>query len=338
MDRKRLIASLTLALLIVVGTAFGLYAAGRRAELSAGGEGTVRGDLSGRFKEPRTVVYDGWEYRYRNDLTTVLFMGVDRVTEGNPAKSDFRNGGQSDFLLLLVIDPQKQTITSIQIDRDTMAEITILSVLGNPAGTRNAQICLSHGFGDGGEQSCLFTVDAVSKHLYGVDIDFYVAMNLDGIPVLNEALGGVTVTLEDDFSQLDPAMRVGETLTLHGKQAEYYVRYRMGVGEGTNTSRMVRQKEYLSQAGTIVDEKVHHNANFVGSLFDTLKRELITNMSRGRMINEAYASRNYTRTGPISPLGEHTIGDDGFVEFHADESALEKLVLDIFFEPVAASS
>lgn len=32
------------------------------------------------------------------------------------------------------------------------------------------------------------------------------AMYLDGISTFNDALGGVTVTLEDDFSQLDPEM------------------------------------------------------------------------------------------------------------------------------------
>ncbi len=32
------------------------------------------------------------------------------------------------------------------------------------------------------------------------------AMDMDGISVLNDSVGGVTVTLEDDFSSLDPAM------------------------------------------------------------------------------------------------------------------------------------
>ena len=336
-DRKRMALFLTLALLLVAGTVLGLYAAGRQAELSTSGEEPVRGDLSGRFKELRTVVYNDQEYQYRSGLTTVLLIGIDRATEASHPTSRYRNGGQSDFILLLVIDHQKKITTPIQIDRDSMAEITILSVLGNPAGTRNLQICLSHSFGDGYEQSCLFTADAVSKHLYGVEIDFFVSMNMAGISVLNEALGGVTVTLEDDFTKLDPTMKAGETLTLHGKQAEYYVRNRLGIGVGTNESRMVRQKAYMSKAGDIINEKIQENVNFIGTLFDALKKDLTTNMSRGRMINEAYASRDYYRADTISPLGEHTIGDDGFVEFHADEAALEKLVIELFFESAAAS-
>ena len=34
-------------------------------------------------------------------------------------------------------------------------------------------------------------------------------MSLDGISVLNDLAGGVTVTLEDDFSAADPAMTKG---------------------------------------------------------------------------------------------------------------------------------
>ena len=337
-DRKRLALSFALALLLLVSIAIGIYVAGRGVEGNAGGEGALRGDLTGRFKEPRTIVYGDKAYHYRSDLTTVLFLGVDRAGAENLAPGSFvgfRNGGPADFLLLMVIDPKKEEIAMIQIDRDTMAEITILGVLGNPAGTNTMQICLSHGFGDGGEQSALFAVEAVSKHLLGVDIDFFVTMSLKGVPTLNDMLGGVTVTLEDDFTALDPAMQVGETLTLRGKQAEYFVRNRLEIGAGTNASRMVRQKQYMAKAGELIDEKLRENVNFVGSLFDALSADLTTNMSRGRMINEAYASRAYRRLETISPRGEHRLGEDGFMEFHADPRALEELVLGIFFEPAS---
>lgn len=321
---------------VILGVAIvaGLYMAGRNAELNTGTTEQMRGDLTGRFQEPRTVAYQGRDYQYRDELITVLFMGIDRTTEQAGAVEGFRNGGQADFLLLMVIDPKNKAVTPIQIDRDTMAEITVLGVLGNVAGTRNAQICLSHGFGDGKEQSSGFTADAVSKHLFGVDIDFYVSINLDGIPELNDMLGGVTVTLEDDFSALDPTMTIGTTLTLRGKQAEYYVRNRMNIGIGTNEARMVRQRDYMTKAGALVDSKLKEDSDFVGKLFDAMNKDIVSNMSRGRMINEVYASRNYRRNETISPKGEYRDGSDGFVEFHADVSALEELVIGLFFVPV----
>ena len=294
-----------------------------------------RGDLTGRFEEPRTVTVDGKEYIENNKLTTILLMGVDKSEERsrNDRPGSFRSGGQADFLLLVVIDSKHETLTPIQIDRDTMAEITILGVLGNPAGTREGHICLAHSYGDGKEQSGMLTAEAVSRLFQGVKIDFFVAMNMDGIINFNEALGGVTVTLEDDFSALDPSMKPGETLTLRGKQSEYYVRTRMSIGVGTNEARMKRQDSYMSAARAIIDEKMRENANFIGNLFDAVSDYLTTDMRRGRMINEAYWSRNYERKGIITPPGEHTIGESGFMEFRPDEQELLRIVLDVFYEP-----
>ena len=118
---------------------------------------TVRGDLSNRFEEPPTLEKDGHTYQYRRGLTTILFMGIDTRLDYEAERVGFRSGGQSDFLLLLVIDEENETITPIHINRDTMTEITILGVLGDEAGTVVTQLCLSHGFGDGKEQSCEYT-------------------------------------------------------------------------------------------------------------------------------------------------------------------------------------
>ena len=71
-------------------------------------------------------------------------------------------------------------------------------------------------------------------------------MNLDGISALNDVAGGVTVTLEDDFSMIDPEMTQGRQITLVGDQAEIYVRSRMSMEVGTNEARMVRQQNYIS--------------------------------------------------------------------------------------------
>lgn len=297
---------------------------------------TERGSLEGRFEEPRVVEYNGQQYRVRNkDITTVLFMGVDTRTEGEGVGLGFRNGGQSDFMMLVVIDSKNERITPIHIDRDTITEITVLSIIGRPAGTTVTQICLSHAFGDGKAQSCEFAAKAVSHLLMDVDVDFYVAMNMDGIPILNDAVGGVTVTLTEDFSYADSTMVPGATLTLHGRQAEYYVRGRMQVGDGTNKSRMGRQRDYLEKLAKKIDSMTTKNANFIGELFDLLNPMLETDMARGRMINEVWKARNYTRAASISPAGEHTIGDDGFVEFHVNEDALTQMVLELFFEPIS---
>jgi LCP family protein required for cell wall assembly len=291
-----------------------------------------RGDYHLRYEDEQMTM-NGVTYRQRSGLTTILFMGIDQDSEERDI-GNYRNGGQADFLRLLVIDPSEKTISQIQIDRDTLTPITILGVLGNRSGTRTMQIALSHGFGDGKEQSCELTVEAVSNLLFNVPIKYYVAMNLDGISVMNDSLDGITVTLEDDFSHLDPTMTKGKTLTLVGDQAELFVRSRMSVGVGTNEARMARQQQYLTAMMDRLNEKIHADSNYVGTLFDALAPYLVTSISRSAMITEAWTARDYQRLPVKQPQGVHQVGESGYMEFLVDENSLAQIVLDTFYEKV----
>lgn len=330
MDRKKIVIGIIL-LLAAALLLLGLYQLGRHLETGRYQQETVRGELTERTGNLPTITYEGNQYTLKSNLVTILIMGIDTESDGGePQSTDFRSGGQADFLMMLVLDGNGKMVTQLPIDRDTIAEITTLGVLGNISGTRRAQISLSHGFGDGGAQSAKFTADAVQRLLYGVPVDFYVALNLDAIEPLNDALGGVTVTLADDFSALDAEMVPGATLTLKGKQAEIYVRSRMSVGDGTNVGRMQRQRIYMQSMLQLLQERTAENANYIGTLYDTLGDNLVTDMKRGRMINEANKVRGYDRQ-TLQIVGSHVIGEDGFQEFHPDEQALEKLVIDTFF-------
>ena len=197
---------------------------------------------------------------------------------------------------------------------------------------RTAQLSLSHGFGDGKAESCELTVEAVSNLLLGASVDFYLAMNLDGIATLNDMAGGVTVTLEDDFSTLDSEMAQGATITLHGDQAEIYVRSRRNLEIGTNEARMARQEQYMAKLFAQLDTRLQSDQNFSGVLFDALSPYLTTSMSRGRLINTAWTVKDYIRSEPLEISGEHRVGSDGFMQFYADEASLYEAVLDLFYE------
>jgi anionic cell wall polymer biosynthesis LytR-Cps2A-Psr (LCP) family protein len=157
-------------------------------------------------------------------------------------------------------------------------------------------------------------------------------MNLDGISVLNDSLGGVTVTLADDFSHIASAMTKGTTLTLMGEQAEIFVRSRMSMKVGTNEARMIRQQQYLSKMMDLLHEKVLKDKEFIGTLFDSLSPYLVTNVSRAQMINDAWLARDYERKPLYIPEGTHAVGTDGYMEFHVDEDALEQMVLELFYQ------
>lgn len=328
-SRIGFLAAAVLAVLLLAA----LYQGGRWLE-TKNYRPETRGDYQQRYEYESSIEVDGVPYRRRKDVTSILLMGVDRDSDAEVV--GHRNGGQADFLQLLVIDSSEKKVTRVQIDRDTMTPITILGVLGNQSGVRTSQICLSHGFGDGKAQSCELTVDAVSNLLMGAPVDNYVAMNLDGISVLNDAVGGITVTLEDDFSALDASMTRGKTMTLMGEQAELFVRSRRSIGVGTNEARMARQQQYINRLMRQIDGQIQEDQAFIGSLYDELEPYLITDLSRGTLINQAWASRAYGR-GFVELEGSYQISSDGFMQFYADETALKQLVLELFYQKVEQS-
>ena len=174
----------------------------------------------------------------------------------------------------------------------------------------------------------------MSNLLYNMPIKYYAAMNLDGVSTMNDILGGVTVTLEDDFSHIDPTMTKGKTLTLVGDQAEIFVRSRMSVGVGTNEARMARQQQYVSRMMELLNDRIHGSSDFIGALFDGLSPYLCTNMSRAQMMNEAWAVKDYTRLPLVSIDGVHEVGDDGYMQFLPDDASLEQVILDVFYKKV----
>lgn len=316
------------ALLAVLAVVLVLYGGGRWLEKRAEKPET-RTQLPQADQE--TVEVDGVTYRKKSRLTTILVMGVDHDTQDS---YEYRKAGQADFLRLVVLDDADKTVQQLQIDRDTMTPVTVLGLLGDRYEPVTEQICLGYAFGDGRQTSCEVTVEAVENLLGGQEIDQYLAMGLDGISTLNDLAGGVTVTLEDDFSAADPAMTKGATLTLQGDQAEIFVRRRMDIGEGTNEARMVRQEEYLAQLSAQLESRVQQNQQFTAQVYDALQPYLVTDLAKGQLVNEVWAAKDDTVEPAIALEGEHKVAEDGFTEFYPTKASIQKAVLTLFWEPV----
>lgn len=319
---------LVCAALVYAGVLVGIQLIGNRLEPE---KPETVGSLENRFDtEEHTLEYGGRTYAYKEQaLTNLLLIGVDWIAQDEDAG---RYAGQADFLLLLTMNRESKTVSALQLDRDTMTEIRVFGPFGDYTGIRETQLCLAYAYGETPEKSCENTAWAVSRLLGGIPIDGCLAMSISGIAALNDALGGVTVTLEEDFSGLDPLMTAGKTLTLQGKQAEYFVRGRMQVGDGTNVSRMRRQRAFIQAAADAFFQGINADMNYAGRVLDALSGCVTTDMERGWLINKMYACREYQREDIAVLAGSHSVGADGFMEFHADADALGALLTSAFFE------
>lgn len=278
--------------------------------------------------------YNGTAYARREDLETVLLLGVDKFEGETP--EGYLNNQQADFLLLLVMDKQHETCTPIQLNRDTMTEIQILGVTGEPAGTFTGQLALAHTYGSGEEDSCENTVLAVSNLLYGMEIDHYVSLTMDGVALLNDLVGGVTVEVLDDFSGIDESLVQGETVTLQGQQALTYVRSRGGLEDSSNLRRMERQRQYLAALQQQLKAAVQQEDGFTLDALLQLNEYMVSDCTVDQLSDLGDSLAAYQVSDILTTPGDAQEGEE-FMEFTVDEDALQQLVMDVFYEPVEES-
>ncbi len=291
----------------------------------------TRETASEDFGQLKTVEWNGKTYREKPAVTTLLIAGTDK--HGDPdatGSKEYRSGSPADFLLLLAIDHTDKKIHQLQIDRDTMTDVTVLGVFGNEVGTRIMQICLAHYYGKTLEDNAKYTVDAVNRLLDGLaGIDGYYMIDYSMVPVLNDALGGVKVKLQYDMTSVNPAWKQGAEIELHGKDAETFVRTRMTVGSGTNEERMDRQGEYMKKAIQKIKSRISADLEFGEDLLDKMKTYATTNIAVKRLADEMNRANSYEILPIDHPEGEYSMDkNDEFVEFHMRENAAAEWVLE----------
>lgn len=271
---------------------------------------------------------DGMAY-YPKTLETLLFIGVDSSETAEETAT--HNGMQSDFLALLIVDHREQTYSVLHLNRDTMCEVPTLDSEGHRVGTQIAQLAFAHTYGSGGKDSCLNTVSIVSHLLYGVEILHYASIPIADIGKVNDAVGGVNVLVEDDFSAVDPTLVQGTVVHLTGAQAEHFVRARGGMTDSTNLRRMARQQQYMEGFLQAQQEDIAQH------LMEALGEDLVTDLSISKAASLAEACSKYRFTGLKTLPGEAKDGRE-YVEYILDDTALRQLILDMFYRPITARS
>lgn len=276
----------------------------------------------------KTVTVDGVDYFPRQDITVIMLMGIDE--RGEVVASPYHvNTGEADMVALAVFDEIDKSYSVLALNRDTMMDIQVLGLGGKPAGTIFGQLALAHTYGSGLEDSCENTVNTVSNFLSGLTVDYYVSMNMDAISILNDAVGGVTVNVVDDFSQVDESIPMGE-VTLNGEQALSYVQTRKDVGNQMNISRMDRHKEYMENFVTAFNEKVKESDTFVLEVYDDVSKYVVSDCSVNSMSAMLNRYADYELREVVTPEGENKLTGQ-YMEFYADEEELDKLILKMFY-------
>ena len=279
------------------------------------------------------VTYQGKTYRRNQYVKAILCMGVDRADTMTESK-EFGSAGQSDGIFLIAQDTARHTLKILMIPRDTMTEIPITNKERTLHDTKITQLTMAYAYGDGREGSCENMVESVQKLLCGFTIDQYMAVDTTVVAQLNDAVGGVTVTIPTDgMEKKDPAFVKGNQVTLHGNQAEAFVRYRDTNRDFSALYRMDQQQEYITQYFQAVKAASKTDSQIVAHLFDMIQDYMVTDMTKDQYIKIAMDGME---AGSLTSEDFYTVPGTGettekYDVYRADRRAAIDIILNLFY-------
>ena len=286
----------------------------------------------------KTITYKGEKYRWNDNISTILFLGSDRTVEQQQERESVIGiNGQADTILLGIIDNTNKKISFININRDTMTNVSQYTPDGDYAGDKQMQICLAYSYGKDNEESCEMMASTVSNFLYGIPIDSYARISYDAVPMLNDSVGGVTVKVIEDMTEFNPAFVKGETVTLVGKQALQYIRERNLYMLESNELRVARQKQYFYAFMHRTIDATRADLTLPIGLYNNAKPYMTTSITPSQV---TYLTSNVLEYG-VSDDAIHSVtgnaidGANGLVEYHADDVKLYELILNTFYNKVS---
>lgn len=280
-----------------------------------------------------TVEYNGKSYRRNTHVKAILCLGVDRkgTMEGTTVPTF---GGQADGIFVIAQDTARNTLKILMVPRDSMTEITLTDLSGNDLGKEVQHLTLAYAYGDGRERSCELMTEAVSGLLGGLDIDHYIAANIEIINIMNDSVGGVTVTVPSaGMEKRDSAFKEGATVTLHGEQAEAFVRYRDIQETHSAIFRMSRQQEYITQFFGVVKQKAARDSKIVTDLLEQAENYMVTDMGKEEYLKVALDALEMERLAPedFYVVPGQAVMTEVYDEFHVNREALIPMILELFY-------
>lgn len=296
---------------------------------------TVGSEIGDSGNEYMFITYNGKEYQYNQQITTILYAGIDSEGELHET-AQYGDKPRADSIFLLALNRIDKTMSVICINRDTMTDIRRFSISGTDLGTYTSHIGYAYSYGNGGEASCLNLKEAVSTLLCNIPINDYIVTNQTSIPYLNGLVDGVTVTVpNNDLVKLYPEMKKGEQVSLDESNVRDFLHYRDIKKDFSNVGRLERQQAYMTVFFEKLKSQIDENNyltlwNKIQDMNDYLQTSITKNKYTDlvNLIDIVQFSDDY-----YSIEGENTVGDS-HDEFYYDKITLKEKIIEIFYEEI----
>ncbi|AVV40965.1 LCP family protein [Streptomyces sp. ID05-04B] len=151
-------------------------------------------------------------------------------------------GARSDTAMVVHIDAGRTTATVVSIPRDTLVTRPSCPLPDGGSTVTAYGVMLNTAYAVGGPVCAVKTVESVT----GIRMDHYVEVDFSGFAKLVDALGGVTVTTDEDIDDDDSHLHLAAgTHHLDGARALALARTRHGIGDGSDLGRIGLQQKLV---------------------------------------------------------------------------------------------
>ncbi|MED0987997.1 LytR family transcriptional regulator [Bacillus paramycoides] len=230
---------------------------------------------------------------------SILLMGTDQ-RESETSRSD--------SLMLFTLNPKTKSMKITSIPRDTYTEI-----IG-----KGKKDKINHAYAFGGVDMSVKTVE----NFLNVPVDHYIEVNMAGFKDIVDAVGGVDVNNDLDFTSRDTHFAKGE-IHLDGEKALKYTRMRYEDPRG-DFGRQMRQRQVI-QAVIKKGANVSSLASY-GDVLKAIEKNVKTSLTQEQMFE---IRKNYKdcmqNSEEIQISGAGQKAADGIWYYHVPDATKQDL-------------
>ncbi|PET56032.1 LytR family transcriptional regulator [Bacillus sp. AFS001701] len=251
MSTAKKVLIIVLSVLVVIGLGIGGYAYSIYHNVNKTTD-VIYKDIKKTDKRKEEVNVE------KKEPFSILLLGVDH----RPGDK-----GRSDSMMVLTVNPNTNTTKMVSIPRDTRTEIV----------GKGKEDKINHAYAFGGIQ---MSVDTVENFL-NIPIDYYLEVNMEGFKDIVEAVGGVDVNNDLDFTYEGVHFTKGP-IHLNGVDALKFSRMRKLDPRG-DFGRELRQREILEaviKQGASISSLTNYQ-----SILQAIQKNVVTNITLNDMVS-----------------------------------------------------
>jgi LCP family protein required for cell wall assembly len=178
------------------------------------------------------------------EAVNILVLGSDSRSgkENQALGGGSSTGARSDTAMVVHIDAGRTAATVVSIPRDTLVTRPSCPLESGGSTSVAYGAMFNSAYSVGGPVCAVKTVESITD----VRMDHYIEIDFSGFAKLVDALGGVTVTTDEDIDDDDSHLTLkAGTHHLNGKRALAFARTRHGIGDGSDLGRIGLQQKLV---------------------------------------------------------------------------------------------